>query len=448
MYPSARIVKSPSTPLRASRLAARIITSVIAFAASAELVALAAYYVDTGALFYLHRKAYPEPLPTPEDRLVVREAVHPYFGFTHAPGTAYDIPESLREPGVEPPRRTTNNHGFVSAHAYPFRKTRDEQFVVGLFGGSVGVFFCELGAPRLVEALTRHAWFRDREIVPLCFSHEGYKQPQQALVLAYFLSIGQAFDVVVNIDGFNDVALATLNAERGLESAMPSVQHLDPLVALINQSALTPDKLDSLTAIVHGRRRLTELIARMRSNRIAAVNLVLERMYRRAFDAYTRELGRFSNLPANPPDNPLVQVARTPKDASHAPSAAALAATWTSGSRLMHDMLTARGAAYLHVLQPNQYWTRRRFSEAEAAVALNDASPYKNSVAEAYPVLLAAAKSDLASTGVAFLDATGIFDDEPAAVYMDNCCHYTRAGNERLADVIARSILASPGPWR
>lgn len=429
------------------KVAARIITSVIAFAVAAELIALVAYYVDTGALFYVHRKTYPEPLPTPADRLVVREAVHPYFGFTHAPGTPYEIPESLHEPGVERPRRTTNNYGFVSAHAYPFRKNANDQFIIGLFGGSVGVFFCELGAPPLVAALKRHAYFRDREIVPLCFSHEGYKQPQHALVLAYFLSIGQPFDLVVNIDGFNDVALAALNAARGVESAMPSVQHMDPLVALINQSALTPGKLDSLTAIVNGRRRLTGLIARMQSNRIATVNVVLERMYRRTFDDYTRELGRFSNLPSNPPENALVQVARTQKDASHAPPAV-LAATWTSASRLMHDMLTARGAVYVHVLQPNQYWTRRRFSAGEAAVALSDASPYKNSVAEAYPVLLAAAKADLAPNGVAFVDATGVFDSEPAAVYMDNCCHYTRVGNQRLAEFIAASILSAPGPWR
>ena len=366
---------------------------------AAELIALAAYYVDTGRLFYVHRKTYPEPLPTPADRLVVREAVHPYFGFTHAPGTPYEIPESLREGGAAPPPRTTNNYGFVSAHAYPFRKTRDDQVIVGLFGGSVGVFFCELGAPRLVDTLRRHDWFRDREIVPLCFSHEGYKQPQQALVLAYFLSIGQAFDLVVNIDGFNDVALAALNAERGLDSAMPSAQHMDALVALINQSALTPEKLESLAAIVDGRRRLTALIARMQSNRIAAANFVLERMYGRAFDQYTRELGRFSNLPSNPPDNALVQVARAPKDGTHAPPLAAITSTWTAGSRLMHDML-------------------------------------------------AAAKEDLTSRGVAFVDATGVFDSEPAPVYMDNCCHFTRVGNLRLAEFIAASIVRSPGPWR
>ncbi len=428
-------------------MGARIITSVIAFALCAELIATAAYYVDTGALFYTHRKTYADPLPTPGDRLVVREAVHPYFGFTHAPGAPFEIPESLREPGAAPPRLTTNNFGFVSPHAYPFRKTGTNQVVVGLFGGSVGVWFCQVGAPRLVARLQQHAYFRDREIVPLCFSHEGYKQPQQALVLAYFLSLGQAFDLAVNIDGFNDVALAALNAERGLDSSMPSVQHMDPLVAIINQSALTPEKLASLAAIVNGRKGLTERLERIRSNRIAAVNLLLERRYQRDLDRYVRELGRFSNLPSNPPENALVQVAPAARGA-HGASFTTLASNWTAASLLMRDMLAAQGGAYFHFLQPNQYETQRRFSAAEAAVALNEASPYKKSVEQGYPALRAAARAQLTPQNVAFFDATRVFDAEPAPVYMDNCCHYTLAGNHRLADFVAASILGAPGPWR
>ncbi|HET9267063.1 MAG TPA: hypothetical protein VFO31_02825, partial [Vicinamibacterales bacterium] len=76
------------------RILARLILSVLIFCVCAELMGLAAYYVDTGALFYIHRKSYPELLPVPQDRLVVGEAVHPYFGPTHLPGTPFDIPES------------------------------------------------------------------------------------------------------------------------------------------------------------------------------------------------------------------------------------------------------------------------------------------------------------------------------------------------------------------
>ena len=41
------------------------------------------------------------------------------------------------------------------------------------------------------------------------------------------------------------------------------------------------------------------------------------------------------------------------------------------------------------------------------------------------------------------LNALHIFDNERAAVYIDDCCHYTLAGNRLLADFIARAVLAS-----
>jgi hypothetical protein len=237
---------------------------------AAELLGVAAYYVDTGALFYTHRKSYPELLATPQDRLVVGEALHPYFGPTHRPGTPFDIPASLSEDAA-PVRLATNNFGFVSAHDYPVAKAGDDQVILGIFGGSVGVWFCQLGAPRLVERLRANPYFKEREIVPLCFAHEGYKQPQQALVLAYFLSIGQRFDLVVNIDGFNDVALSSLNNAAGMDISMPSVQHLDPLIGLVNRSALTPDKLESLASIFRDRKTLGDLTGRIADNRSASI---------------------------------------------------------------------------------------------------------------------------------------------------------------------------------
>lgn len=430
-----------------SRAAARILISLIAFALSAELLALAAYYVDTGALFYTHRKAYPAPLPTPEDRLVVGEAVHPYFGVTHRPGLPFNVPESLRADSAPPARPRTNNFGFVSPHDYPLARTRDDRFLVGLFGGSVGLWFCQVAAPRLVDDLKRHAYFRTREIVPLCFSHEGYKQPQQALVLAYFLSRGQPIDLAVNLDGFNDVALGALNDERGFDVSMPSVQHLDPLVNLVNQSSLTPQKLESLAAIVRDRERLARLSAALEANRIAAVNAVLDWYRTRLLNGYTRELGRFANLPSNPPTNSLVQVTPPAAPRDRAVLFADIAAMWAQSSLLMHEMLAARGAVYVHVLQPNQYFSARRFSAEEAATALSDASPYKRSVEAGYPLLVTAGETELRARHVRFVDATRALDGAPVPVYMDNCCHYTLAGNHLLADFIAAAILGAPGPW-
>ena len=208
--------------------------------------------------------------------------------------------------------------------------------------GSVALWFCQIGAPRLVEQMKRHAFFSGKEIVPLCFSHEGYKQPQEAVVLAYFLSIGQPFDLVVNIDGFNDVALGSLNNERGLDFSMPSVQHLDPLINVVNQSTLTPDKLETLAGIFRDRRTLLDLTDRIRANRIASVNFVLDRYYRMVSNRYVEGLGRFSNLPSNPPDNAFVQVAPSLEGRAPAALHAGIASTWRDASVLMKDMLAER----------------------------------------------------------------------------------------------------------
>jgi hypothetical protein len=38
----------------------------------------------------------------------------------------------------------------------------------------------------------------------------GYKQPQQLMALNWFMALGGEFDIVINLDGFNDVALPAL----------------------------------------------------------------------------------------------------------------------------------------------------------------------------------------------------------------------------------------------
>jgi hypothetical protein len=431
--------------MRVKRRVVLVLINLLVFVVFAELAGLAVYYVENGALFYVHRKPYALIPETNEGRLT-GEALHPFFGPTHRPGIPFDIPEGLREsespsgPAGGADRLVTNNFGFVSPHQYPYARTRDEM-LIGIFGGSVGVWFCQLGADRLVRELAAAPAIRGRTVVPLCFSHEGYKQPQQLQLLSYFLSIGQELDLVVNIDGFNEVALSALNNERGQDISMPSPAHLDPLVNLADSTTLTPEKLYSLAEINRTKERLNNLAGRIGTNMFASVNVVLERLYRSALDHYRQELGRFSNLPSNPPSASIVQVTPPVRPRDAAAVFGDAARSWIAASTLMHQMLAARRVPYVHVLQPNQYHSRRRFSAGEAGVALNEASPFKRSAEQGYPVLLAAAEAPAFRAQVNFFNGVGVLDDEPAAVYVDDCCHYTRAGNLRLAEAIAAHIL-------
>jgi hypothetical protein len=428
--------------------------NAVVLCVAAELAGLAVYYYQHGWLFYLnpYRETFTAAAAVGGPGGVSGIGLHPYFGPVHRAGLNVDVPAAMRAgadgrtvPAVA--GLLTNNFGFATPHDFPYAKGSDHEFVIGLFGGSVGAWFCQVGAPRLVDVLGRRQFFHGKTIVALCFSHEGYKQPQQALLLTYFLSLGQRFDLVVNIDGFNEVALSRVNDENGVDLSMPSTMHLDALRTLIDGTTMTAEKLQSLTAIEGHRARMNTVAARLNATRFAAVFVPLERYYRVVEARYASERVRFASLPPAAAGGSALHI--TPRIARGGADRFfdEVAQLWLRASDTMRDALARHGAAYVHVLQPNQYFTKRRFGADEEKVALNSASPFKPGAEQGYPKLLAAIAPKDGSARPRVFDATALFDAEPAAVYVDDCCHYTLRGNELLADFVARAVVATRPDW-
>jgi len=117
-----------------------------------------------------------------------RPKVHPYFGYVYLP-----------DRGAELHGFYVNNHAFAQSAAYvkenpqccdfPARRVAKRDFIVGIFGGSVAASFAvtaqQAGDFQPIEG---------SNVRILNFASGGYKQPQQLLVLSYFLSLGQTFD--------------------------------------------------------------------------------------------------------------------------------------------------------------------------------------------------------------------------------------------------------------
>ena len=411
-----------------------VVVNVAIFCVAAEVLALAIFYYEHGWLFYLdpYRPTIARIEEGSGDALTA-VGLHPYFGPTHRPGIPFDLPAELRT-GEADEVVASNNFGFPSRVNYPFAKTNDRQFIIGVFGGSVGAYFCRLGAARLEEILRQSGSFNNREPMTLCFSHEGYKQPQQLLVLNYFLSIGQPFDLVINIDGFNEVALGRINDQHGWDISMPSHEHLDALINVVNQATLTPAKLESLARIVEYRQQLNDVAERSNRTRFASVEFALRHYHGFIRRRYEQERVRFDGLPSNPPANSPIHVTPTVRPRPGSALYADIAANWRNASVLMQQLLAARGISYVHVLQPNQYYSTRAFTPAEKAIAFNDGSPFKEGAATGYPFLEKALEPGA-------LNAVHLFDTARESVYVDNCCHYTTAGNRLLADFIAKAVL-------
>ena len=378
-----------------------------------------------------------------------RKVLHPVLGFANRPGlavTAVANPERLRHmvgEGLESPwlELAANNHGYFSERDYP-TAADDELFVVGVFGGSAAQWFALQAGPELARQLAGMPGLEGRRVEVLCFAQGGFKQPQTLHALTYFAARGQRFDLILTIDGFNEVALAAANLALGFDPALPSTAQLVPLVELAGAGE-APSAVGSrwcralaLRAAVLGQQ------ARAGDTRSAAVWLVQQ--VRLSFTRRSLALAEAELSGSAPADgSPLYLLAPAGRDPDRTPREAV--AVWARASRLTAAVAEALGTPHLHVIQPNQYHSAHRFSPAERRLALNERSPYREAVHAGYPLLLDEVDS-LAASGVHVISAVDVFDAVDEPVYADDCCHYTQLGNEILARRIAHEIGPLLGP--
>ena len=137
--------------------------------------------------------------------LRVAEAVfHPYVGY---------VLRATREGDyIGETNWKANNRGFHNLFSdkndaccdYPYVPDKGE-IVMGVFGGSVGSGFAlSAQISGTFDKLGNLPEWRGKKVRVLNFALPGFKQPQQLMTLAYFLNMGQHFDIIVNIDGFNE----------------------------------------------------------------------------------------------------------------------------------------------------------------------------------------------------------------------------------------------------
>jgi hypothetical protein len=404
-----------------------------------ELLSVAVYFFQKKSFFYTDppdRKTAGN-LETANDRdaavnrqqtHLTTKRFHPFFGYTYQPNSG-----------------KSNNYGFDCPYDYPLKRERREWYIIGIFGGSVADDFYRAGTERLKKKLTRHPFFAGREIICLNFAMGGYKQPQQLEILTYFLSIGQELDMVINIDGFNEVVFCFNNNRLNVDIAMPSAQHLLPLRDLMESRALNEEKLDSLWKIQHYRQKLNRLAKTLQHMPLASFYLVCSTYRHLLYQKYRREILHFDGLikPVKPGQvvDSLVNIKTTPAVRNESLLLAKIASFWSRCSTIMSRSLEAQQgkSLYFHFLQPNQYQSKKVFTPEEQKNALDEHLPYNFLVKKGYPVLQRVIPL-LRENHVNAFSAVEIFDNLGKTVYIDNCCHFNRLGNEVLADFIFQCL--------
>ena len=366
----------------------------------------------------------------------LEEVVHPYFGF-----------------GVIPPARALVGPLSLDALGFPNggpfeREHPPNSVVIGIFGGSVAAYFAKFGGVQAIwEQLKTLPAFAGKRLVVLTGAHIGMKQPQSLMALSYLQALGVDFDVVILLDGFNEVVNAPFDlVPAGVFPFFPSLWN--QRVANLELDTTMRSRIGELAYL---KERRADGMAHLLASplRYSQTVELLWALYDRNLET-TIEAKRVE-LDTHKSDAQRDYTATGPQwpHGSDDALSADLAAFWFETSLQMRALTEAKGAHFFHFLQPNQHVPGSKpMDNAEQAVAIRGGEAFAPYATRGYRFLRERG-AQLAAQGVHFHDLTQLFAETTEPIYIDNIGHLGGKGNEMMAAAMAAQIakdLAGTAP--
>jgi hypothetical protein len=435
------------------RLLVRLLAAVTACLLAVvvlEVASFVLFYATAGRLFSYRRVAEeraaevrawmtPSAAPTPAPRVTAAEGrpehtpvdlvPHPFMGFVYDP----ESPRLLAAQGRGALPLT--DHGFFSLPPPPPGK--GEELSVGVFGGSVAAYFSVDGREAMTRVLHADPALRSKRVRVYSVALGGFKQPQMMAALAYLMAQGQYFDVVVELDGFNEVAISFLDYKKsGTFLAYPRDWYglVGETANVHRQEAVGKITLlkewRGMTAAWFSRRTLSWSIT------AALIWKSLDKLINGELTRAREELaaveggGRYRDRgPRRNYTNDQELLAE-------------IAVLWGRSSLQMQRLCAGAGTHYHHFLQPNQYFPGSKpMGQAEKAVAYRADHAYRLPVEVGYPMLRAQGLR-LTGLGVDFHDLTQLYAGVSEPIYVDDCCHVNLKGNALMGEAVGRAVVA------
>lgn len=316
---------------------------------------------------------------------------------------------------------------------------RERPYEVLLLGGSVAQMFGAHGVKKLESMLKQDSRFEEREIHFMRFGQGAFKQPQQAMALSHLLTLGLQPDAVINIDGYNEVALGARNVAFQVHPTFPAVPFWNDIA---ENWATDRQSMDIAVRLHSAQRKL----------RAVAGNALEWRFERSAvLGTWTRSRLRSLESVVRAPNDELTARIVSQSEASwfRGPDLASssdheILACWENASISMQGMCEIRGIYYLHALQPTLHdYGSKELTAEEKAFIPELSSPSLDTVPRLYAVMRQRGGA-LKAKGVNFVDLSMAFARIEGPVYIDSC-HYNKKGNVILGRQLAEAFLAGMG---
>ena len=344
-----------------------------------------------------------------------RFVLHPYLGFSTVPGavSAGDHLADNEPPGPPVPDET----------------------VVVVTGGSVAENFYNDSRDVLLRELRASGCVGQGPVRLLLFALPAYKQPQQLVAVAYYLALGGKLDLLINIDGFNEVVSTVVNHRKGVFPGYPRFWYG------LTCSVVSPEYLRRVGQAQLCRDRQRRLARATRPLAFSAIANLVWYLGANALDARLARI-HHSLLELEANEKSTLEYHRTgPKNSVTEGGVPGFAVSlWTNASRQLDHLARRNGFAYFHFLQPNQYVPGSKPLSALERESCYDPEHYRRQIVEqGYPRLQEAGGA-LAREGVRFHDLTNIFREVADTLYIDDSCHFNKAGNDLMAARVARIV--------
>jgi len=354
-----------------------------------------------------------------ENEYLGNHILHPYFGFVSVPKKGYN---RFCFPGTD-----------------PITKKSFDTINICIMGGSVAGGLYSTSKSRLIENLKKSRFFKNKEIKVILFALGGFKQPQQLITLNYFLFLGAHYDIVINLDGFNEIVLPfSDNLPFHVYSSYPrhwnfySRKGLNSKVQLLLSKQLAiKDELFNLSKVFVDKYFHY-------SNFGLMLWSVLNNKKKLSLFHKEKQLRLAIRLSES--DYQSTGPVETVTDTSQ--FFVKQAELWQRASALIDGLGKSAGFEYFHFLQPNQYYENsKKLTKEELRIAYrHEPFPYKIGVQKGYPLLVNNGKL-LIDQGINYFDLTLMFKNETRTVYNDKCCHFNELGYNLIAEKISQYIV-------
>lgn len=353
--------------------------------------------------------------------------IHPYIGMVLQPKPDQKL--------THDDKYRVTEYGFID-DSLPIHKRSADKVIVAILGGSVARQLGMNAMPVIADELSKLPAYSGKKFEFVRLGSNGYKQPQQLMTINYLSVMGAEFDIVINLDGFNEAILPEVdNVPYGVNTAYP--RDWGKLIA----GTASPEfvRMGGYATYLRQQQRADARWFGRAPQKYSSTALLVWGIRKNRADKtlsdHLAQMSRFTEMErtycsSGPPE----QFAS--KDDVYNRSID----LWSRSSILLHQLCVARGIRYYHFLQPNQYVPGSKpIGDVEAKLVLDEKGRVASGVRTCFP-LMQARGAELLAAGIAFADLTQVFADHPEPIYLDTCCHVIPAGDEIMAKAIAARI--------